>query len=77
MGRSTSQVALKTIVNTKMTEGTLIRNFMTHITRLFNKMGIPRAKINGETKVNMILETLLDSFKQFKLNYSMDKILMN
>lgn len=77
MGRSTSQVALKTIVNTKMTEGTLIINFMTHITRLFNKMGIPRAKINGETKVNMILETLLDSFKQFKLNYSMDKILMN
>ena len=40
-------------------------------------MGILRAKINGETKVDMILETLLDSFKQFKLNYSMDKILMN
>lgn len=44
MGRSTSQVALKTIMNTKMIEGTLIRNYMTHITRLFNKMGIPRAK---------------------------------
>ena len=39
-------------------------------------MKIIGAKINGETQVDMFLETLSDSFKQFKLNYNMNKMVM-
>ena len=40
----------------------------------FNEMEILEVEINVKTKVNMMLETLLDSFKQFKLDYSMNKL---
>ena len=39
------------------------------IIRLFNKMEILGVEIDGETQVDMVLKTLLDSFKQSKLNY--------
>ena len=44
---------------------------------LFNEMEIVKAKIDEEIKVDMVLETLSDSFKQFKLNYSMSKMVMS
>ena len=44
---------------------------------LFNEMESVRAKIDEEIKVDMVLETLSDSFKQFKLNYSMSKMVMS
>ena len=53
-------------MNTMMTEGTPAIDHMIHMIELFNKTKILKAKINGKTQVNMILETLLDSFKQFK-----------
>ena len=40
----------------------------------FNEMEILEVEINVKTKVNMMLETLLDSFKQFKLDYSMNMV---
>ena len=36
---------------------------MIHVTKLFNEMEILRVEIDGETKVNMILDTLSNSFK--------------
>ena len=35
-----------------------------------NEMEIMEAEIDGDTKVDMILETLTDSFDNFKLNCS-------
>ncbi|KAL6312833.1 hypothetical protein AAG906_020957 [Vitis piasezkii] len=71
-GRPSRQATLRTIMSTKMIEGTPIRDHMIHMITLFNKMEILGAKIDGETKVDMILETLSNSFKQFKLNYNMN-----
>ena len=76
-GKLVRQVVLRTIMSTKMTEGTPVTNHKIHMIALFNEMEILGAEINGETQVNMILETLLDSFNQFKLNYNMNKLMMS
>ena len=39
-GKSTRQVALRTIMNIRMIEGTLIRNHMIYIIKLFNEIKI-------------------------------------
>ena len=52
-GRLASQVALRSILNTKMVEETPIRDYM--IT-FFNEMKILEVEINGETQVDMILK---------------------
>ena len=44
---------------------------------LINDMEIMRALIDEETQVDMVLETLSDSFDTFKLNYSMNKLRNN
>ena len=44
---------------------------------LFNEMKIFVAEIDGETKIEMILETLLTSFCQFKLNYTMNGMILS
>ena len=47
--RLARQAALKTIMNTKMSKETLIRDHMIRMIRLFNEMEILRAEINEET----------------------------
>ena len=64
-------------MSTKMTKGTSIRDHRIHIIAFINKMEILRAEIDGENKVDMIPKTLLDSFRQFKLNYTMSKLMVN
>ena len=76
-GKPTMQVPLKAIMDAKMSEGTLIRDHMICMIELFNEMEILGVEIDGETQVDMVLETLLDSFKQFKLNYNMNKMVMS
>ena len=55
--KSTKKTALKTIMSIKMIEGTLIRDHMVGMIELFNEMKTLEAEINGETKVDVILET--------------------
>ena len=43
---------------------------------LFNEMKILGAEIDGETQVDLVLESVLNSFKQFKLNYNTNKMVM-
>ena len=64
-------------MNTRMIKGTPIRDHMICMIILFNKRKILRVEIDGETQVDMILQTLLDAFKQFKLNYTMNKLIMS
>ena len=68
---------LRSIMSTKMTKETPIRDHRIHIIAFINKMEILRAEIDGENKVDMIPKTLLDSFRQFKLNYTMSKLMVN
>ncbi|KAL6327912.1 hypothetical protein AAG906_027322 [Vitis piasezkii] len=48
-GRPVRQDALKAIMDTKMSEGTIVRNHMICMIRLFNKMEILGVEIDGET----------------------------
>ena len=66
-GRSTRQATLRFIMNIRMFKRTLVGEHMIKMISLFNEMKIFVAEIDGETKIEMILETLLTSFCQFKL----------
>ena len=57
-------------MNIRMIKETLIKNHMVYMIRLFNEIKILVAKIDRKTKVNLILETLSNSFENFELNYS-------
>ena len=50
-------------MNTRMTERTLVRDHMIRMIAFFNKMEILGVKIDRKTQINMILETLTESFK--------------
>ena len=76
-GGLAKQAALKATMDAKMSEGTPVKGHMIHMIGLLYNMEILEAKIDGETQVDMVLETLLDNFKQFKLNYNMNKMVMN
>lgn len=62
-------------MSTKMVQGTLVIDHIIHMIGVFNKIEILIAEIDGETQIDMILETLPDFFKQFKLNYN--KLMMS
>ena len=38
-----------------------------------NTLEVLGADIDGESQVDMILQSLLESFKEFRLNYNMNK----
>ena len=72
--RSAKQMIMKQIMNTRMFEGTPVRDHMIKMIGLFNELGDLGADIDWETQNNMVLETLPPSFNHFKLNYSMNKL---
>ena len=73
-GRQARQAAVRQFMNYRMRPGTPVREHMMTIMGHLNEMEIMGAEIDGDTKVDMILETLTDSFDNFKLNYSMNKL---
>lgn len=75
-GGPARQAALRTVMSTKMTKGSPVKDHMICMIVLFNRMEILGVEIDGKTQVNMIIETLLNSFKQFRLNYNMKKLMM-
>lgn len=62
-GKLARHVALKTIINTRMSKGTPIGDHMISMIKLLNKMEILEAEINEETKVDMVLKTSSASFR--------------
>ncbi|WP_163813176.1 hypothetical protein, partial [Pseudodesulfovibrio sp. JC047] len=68
--RPARQAAIRTIMNTRMAEGTPVRDHMLKMMDCFNVAEILGAEIDGESQTDMILETLPDSFNQFKLNFN-------
>ena len=72
-GRSARQETMRQIYNTKMAEGSSVReHFLTMISNL-NTLEVLGADIDGESQVDMILQSLPESSKKFKLNYNMNK----
>ena len=72
--RPARQAAIRTIMNTRMAEGIPVREHMLNMMDCFNVAEILGVEIDAESQTNMILETLLDSFNQFKLNFNMSKL---
>ncbi|XP_019235065.1 PREDICTED: uncharacterized protein LOC109215449, partial [Nicotiana attenuata] len=58
LNRAAKQTTMKALLNTKMAEGSSVLG----------------AVIDKESQVEMVLQTLPDSFQQFRLNYNMNKM---
>ena len=72
--RLARKIAMRVLMNTKMVEGIYVRE---HIFKMFdhlNTLEILGGEIDVESQIDFILESLSNSFNQFKLNCSMDKI---
>ncbi|XP_019262041.1 PREDICTED: uncharacterized protein LOC109239900 [Nicotiana attenuata] len=70
------QTAMKALLNTKMVEGSSVRDHVLKMMSLLNELEVLGANIDKDTQVEMILQTLPDSFQQFRLclNYNMNKM---
>lgn len=73
-GRAAKQTAMRALMNTKMTEGTPVRDHVLKMMSLLNELEVLGANIDNESQVEMILQSLPDSFQQFRLNYNMNKM---
>ncbi|RVW36992.1 Retrovirus-related Pol polyprotein from transposon TNT 1-94 [Vitis vinifera] len=74
-GRPSEQAhheAVKAVMNSKMKNGSSVREHVLKMIHHFNEAEINGAKIDEKTQVGMILETLSPSFLQFKTNYIMN-----
>ncbi|XP_065616318.1 uncharacterized protein LOC136061869 [Quercus suber] len=56
-----------------MAEGTSVRELCLTMISNLNTLKVLGANIDGESQVDMILQSLPESFKEFKLNYNMNK----
>ncbi|RYE03362.1 MAG: hypothetical protein EOP33_09675 [Rickettsiaceae bacterium] len=72
--RQTRQQAVRQFMNCRMKARTPVRDHTMLIVSYLNEMEILGSKINEEIKIDMILETLPESFDTFKWNYSMNKL---
>ena len=72
-GRSTKQETMRQIYNTKMAEGTSVREHCLKMISNLNTLEVLGTDIDGESQVDMILQSLPESFKEFRLNYNMNK----
>ena len=71
--RAGRQVAMKALLNTKMAEGTPVRDHVLKMIAYLNKLEILGAEIDDESQVDIVIMSLPESFKNFRLNYSMSK----
>ena len=72
-GRSARQETLRQIYNTKMAEGTSVREHCLKMISYLNTLEVLGVDIDEESQTNMILQSLPKSFKEFRLNYNMNK----
>ena len=64
--------AIKAVMNRKMKNGSSVHEHVLKMIHYFNEAGINGAKIDKNTQVGMILETLSPTFLQFRTNYIMN-----
>ncbi|KAH0637004.1 hypothetical protein KY289_036919 [Solanum tuberosum] len=60
-----------------MAEGSYVREHVLKLMSYLNDLEILGAEIDKESQVEMILQTLPDSFQQFRLNFNMNKMDMS
>ena len=72
-GRSTRQDTLRFILNTKMAQGISVREHCLKMISSLNTLEGLGTDIDGDSQTDMILQSLLESFKEFRLNYNINK----
>ena len=72
--RQARQEAMRKLMNCRMKSGTPVRTHMLEVIGILNDLEVMGAEIDGETQVDMAIETLSDMFDAFRLNYSMNKL---
>ncbi|CAA0808191.1 Unknown protein, partial [Striga hermonthica] len=70
------QEALSALMNTRMAEGTPVREHALKVMAQLNELEVLGGFIDGETEVDIMLQSLPKSFDQFRLNYNMHKMHM-
>ncbi|XP_016454394.2 uncharacterized protein LOC107778622 [Nicotiana tabacum] len=68
------KTTMKALLNTKMAEGSSIRDHVLKMMGILNELEVLGVVIHNESQVEMVLQTLPDSFQQFCLNYNMNKM---
>ena len=59
------QETMRQIYNTKMIDGSLVREHCLTMISNLNTLEVLGVDIDGESQVDMILQSLLESFKEF------------
>ncbi|XP_060667177.1 uncharacterized protein LOC132799388 [Ziziphus jujuba] len=67
------QAAIGALMNTRMT-GRSVRDHCLKMMAHISTAEVMGAKLEQEMKIDMILESLPNSFSQFKMNYNMNKL---
>ena len=71
--RSARQETMRQIYNTKMNEGTSVREHCLRMISHLNTLDVLGVDIDGESQADMILQSLPKSLKEFRLSYNMKK----
>ena len=64
---------MKQLFNTSMCEGSQVREHVLKKMKLLNELEILGANIDRESQVDIICQSLPESFENFHLNYNMNK----
>ena len=63
--RAGRQVAMRALLNTKMVEGTTVRDHVLKMIAQLNELEILGEEIDGESQVDIVLMSLPEFFKKF------------
>ena len=63
------KAALKRITDTKMEKGTRVRDHVLKMMDYLNEVEIHGVQIDDKIKINIVIELLPNTFKEFKVNY--------
>ena len=66
------EAALKCITDTKMEEGTRVRDHVLKMMDYLNEVKIHGVQIDDKTEINMVIESLPDTFRKFKVSYKLN-----
>ena len=58
----------------QMNKGTKVQDHVLYVMDLLNEAEVQGAKIDEDTQIDMLSETLIEAFSQFKVNYNMNKM---
>ena len=65
--RAARQVSMKAILNTKMAEGSPVQEHVLKMISHLKELEVLGAEVDGETQIDIVLMSLLESFNNFHL----------